>query len=63
MLKANKIFQINHSIDFIVNDKIRFTENNKSEIYKKKIRERWFYKLFDEYLLYDNEKTNKNVYN
>ena len=62
MLKASEIFYVNYSVDFIINDKIRFTKNNKNKSYKKKIREQWFYKFFDEYLLCDDEETNKNVH-
>ena len=62
MLKVSEIFYVNYSTNFTINDKIRLTKSNKNKIYKKKIREQWFYKSFDEYLLYDDEKINKNVH-
>ena len=62
MLKVDEISHVNHSTNFIVDDKIRFTKINKSKVYKRKIHEQWYYKFFDEYLLCDDEKINENIY-
>ena len=62
MLKASEIFYVNYSADFTTDNKIRSTKSNKNKVYKEKIREQWFYKSFDEYLLCDDKKTNESVY-
>ena len=62
LLKASEVSYVNHSADFTTDDKIRSTRSNKSEAYKQKIREQWFYKSFDEYLLCGDENADENVY-
>ena len=39
MLKVSEIFDVNHLINFTINDKIRFIKSNKKKICKEKIRD------------------------